>query len=82
MVKHIEDYKRGFDFQGSVSRGNWSEAIAEMGYGAELKEHILKPGQWQIGATGFGKMLSHDDNRTILRKTKKINWNYRNLLLI
>ncbi|RKR14616.1 choline dehydrogenase-like flavoprotein [Maribacter vaceletii] len=69
-----KEYLRGFGFQGGASRGNWSEAIAEMGYGAELKEHILKPGQWQIGATGFGEMLPHDDNRVMLSKTKKDKW--------
>jgi len=69
-----KEYLRGFGFQGGASRGNWSEVIAEMGYGAELKEHILKPGQWQIGATGFGEMLPYDDNRMMLSKTKKDKW--------
>ncbi|WP_298485063.1 GMC family oxidoreductase [uncultured Maribacter sp.] len=69
-----KEYLRGFGFQGGASRGNWSEVIAEMGYGAELKEHILKPGQWQIGATGFGEMLPYDDNRVMLSKTKKDKW--------
>jgi len=56
-----KEYLRGFGYQGSASRGDWTEAVAEMGYGAGLKDAILKPGGWTIGATGFGEMLPHDE---------------------
>lgn len=69
-----KDYIRGFGYQGSASRGDWTEAIAEMGYGGDLKEAILKPGEWQIGATGFGEFLPYDDNRVTLSKTEKDKW--------
>ena len=69
-----KDYIRGFGYQGSASRENWTNAIAEMGYGANLKESILKPGEWQIGATGFGEFLPYDDNRVTLSKTEKDKW--------
>ncbi len=45
-----------------------------MGYGKELKEKILKPGQWQIGVTGFGEFLPYDDNRVTLSPTEKDKW--------
>ncbi|NNE76121.1 MAG: GMC family oxidoreductase [Pricia sp.] len=69
-----KDYLRGFGFQGTASRGDWSESIAEMGYGKEFKERILKPGEWQIGTTGFGEFLPYDDNRVTLSSTKKDQW--------
>jgi choline dehydrogenase-like flavoprotein len=69
-----KDYLRGFGYQGSASRGDWSEAIAEMGYGTALKEEILKPGDWSIGATGFGEMLPYHDNRVRLSPTEKDQW--------
>ena len=69
-----KDYIRGFGYQGSASRENWTNAIAEMGYGANLKESILKPGEWQIGATGFAEFLPYDDNRVTLSKTEKDKW--------
>ncbi|TFG78604.1 MAG: GMC family oxidoreductase [Flavobacteriales bacterium] len=69
-----EGYLRGFGYQGTASRGDWSEAVAEMGYGAGLKESILKPGQWRIGATGFGEFLPYDDNRVTLSPTEKDQW--------
>ena len=39
-----------------------------------LKENILKPGEWQIGATGFGEFLPYDDNRVTLSITEKDKW--------
>ncbi len=69
-----KNYIRGFGYQGSASRGSWTEAVAEMGYGADLKENILKVGSWQIGVTGFGEFLSYDDNRVSLSQTEKDKW--------
>ena len=69
-----EGYLRGFGYQGTASREDWSASIAEMGYGKGLKESILKPGQWQIGVTGFGEFLPYEDNRVTLSTHKKDKW--------
>ena len=69
-----EGYLRGFGYQGGASRGDWSETIAEMGYGKNLKDEILRPGHWTIGVTGFGEFLPHDDNRVTLSPTEKDQW--------
>ncbi len=69
-----KEYLRGFGYQGGASRSDWSEAVAEMGYGESLKKEILKPGQWQIGATGFGEMLPYFENRVRLSPTEKDSW--------
>ena len=69
-----KDFLRGFGYQGGANRTNWSEMVAEMGYGKALKEAILKPGGWEIGMTGFGEMLPHHDNRVTLSNDKKDQW--------
>lgn len=69
-----KEYLRGFGYQGGASRENWTDTVAEMGFGANLKSAILKPGEWQIGATGFGEFLPYDDNRVRLSETKKDKW--------
>ena len=69
-----DGFVRGFGYQGSASREDWSESVAELGYGPALKEAILKPGAWQIGMTGFGEMLPYHDNRVTLSKDKKDKW--------
>ncbi len=68
------EYLRGFGYQGGASRGDWKASVAEMQYGKELKENILKPGPWQIGVTGFGEMLPYEDNRVTLSKTSLDQW--------
>ena len=37
-----EGYIRGFGYQGTASRNDWTEGIAELGFGPELKEKISK----------------------------------------
>ncbi|WP_276389189.1 GMC oxidoreductase [Eudoraea chungangensis] len=69
-----KDYLRGFGYQGSASRQDWTEAVGELGYGKDLKDTILKPGKWTIGVTGFGEFLPYDDNRVTLSETEKDQW--------
>ncbi|MGB5783493.1 MAG: GMC family oxidoreductase, partial [Eudoraea sp.] len=57
-----------------ASREDWTDSVAELRYGKNLKEAVLKPGSWQIGATGFGEMLPYHDNRVTLSVTEKDQW--------
>lgn len=69
-----KDYKRGFGYQGGASRGNWEETVAELAYGKDLKESILKPGGWRMGIGGFGEVLPYQDNRFTLDYDKLDQW--------
>jgi choline dehydrogenase-like flavoprotein len=68
------DYLRGFGYQGSASRQNWSREVAEMNIGADFKDALSEPGPWRIGATAFGEMLPYHDNKIYLDKNKKDKW--------
>ncbi|HET8735730.1 MAG TPA: GMC family oxidoreductase [Pricia sp.] len=70
----MPDYKRGFGYQGGASRGNWEELVAETSYGKDLKEGILKPGEWTMGIQGFGEVLPYEDNRMTLDYEKLDGW--------
>ena len=67
------DYLRGFGYQGGAGRGRGVE-VAEMTFGAALKESLTEPGQWQINLLGFGEMLPDHSNRIYLNKTVKDKW--------
>ena len=69
-----KNYIRGFGYQGSASRKNWKESIAEFGVGTDLKEAILKPGGWTMGVGGFGEILPYSDNRMTLDYEKLDGW--------
>lgn len=68
------DYKRGFGYQGGASRGDWEDTVAELSYGKDLKDAVLKPGGWNFGIMGFGEVLPHEENRFTLDYDKKDAW--------
>ena len=68
------DYLRGFGYQGSASREDWSRAVRELGVGGEFKDAMAQPGRWSIGATAFGEMLPHHDNRISIDHSRKDKW--------
>ena len=69
-----ESFKRGYGYQGGASRGDWSESVAELGYGKDLKEAITEPGDWRIGLTGFGECLPYHENKMTLDYDKPDKW--------
>ena len=68
------DFLRGYGYQGSASRDGWSREIAELNIGGEFKEALTEPGQWKIGATGFGEILPYHENKITLDKNVKDKW--------
>ncbi len=73
------DYLRGFGYQGRGSRTSWQRGIAELGFGADFKNEITKPGPWQMGLTGFGECLPYYENKATLTTEKKDKWGQRTL---
>ena len=69
-----KDFIRGYGYQGGASRNSLSELVAELNYGAELKEEILKPGAWVVGINAFGETLPDHSNRMYLDYDKKDEW--------
>jgi choline dehydrogenase-like flavoprotein len=70
-----KDFLRGYGYQGGGSRSqSWTSKVAEMGYGAEFKNEVLKPGDWSIGLGGFGEVLPYEDNRMTLNYEKLDKW--------
>ncbi|MDA0680638.1 MAG: GMC family oxidoreductase [Proteobacteria bacterium] len=68
------EYLRGFGYQGSASRTGWQRAVRELGVGADFKDGLSQPGEWQIGATAFGEMLPSHDNSIGIDATKTDKW--------
>ena len=58
-----QDFIRGYGYQGGASRKNWFRGIAELGYGSEFKDDLMKPGPWRMGILAFGEMLPYHDNK-------------------
>lgn len=69
-----KDYVRGFGYQGGASRMNWKNSIAELSFGKELKESLVKPGKWRIGMGAFGECLPYHENKMTLNYDKLDSW--------
>ena len=69
-----KDFLRGYGYQGSGSRGSWTENVKEMAYGPEFKEAIMNPGGWNMGLNGFGEVLPYHENRMHLDYEKLDEW--------
>lgn len=68
------DYLRGFGYQGGADRKSWERNVAELSFGAELKEELTKPGPWTMGFGGFGETLPYYDNRMWLDPETPDKW--------
>ena len=68
------DYLRGFGYQGSASREDWSRAVRELGVGGAFKDAMSEPGEWVMGATAFGEMLPNHANRVTIDSNRKDRW--------
>jgi choline dehydrogenase-like flavoprotein len=68
------DYLRGFGYQGGASREGFGREIAELSVGADFKDAICEPGNWNMSILAFGEMLPNHDNKIYLSKEKKDKW--------
>jgi len=69
-----KSFKRGYGYQGGASRSSVSEMVAELKYGPELKEAILKPGEWNVNLLAFGETLPNHENKMYLDYEKLDEW--------
>ena len=69
-----KDFIRGYGFQGAAWRGDHRELIKRTGYGKDLKDAFLTPGDWAMSIQGYGEILPYHDNRIYLDYNKKDKW--------
>lgn len=71
----VQDFVRGYNFQGDGERHEWQDTMHTHGLlGEALKKHIQKPGPWSIWMAAWGECLPNPNNRITLHPTKKDPW--------
>ncbi|WP_339877907.1 GMC family oxidoreductase [uncultured Algoriphagus sp.] len=75
------DYLRGFGYQGGASRSGWTRDVAELNFGAPMKDALTKPGPWSMGITAFGEILPYHENTIKLSDTLKDKWGMEALVM-
>ncbi len=69
-----KDYLRGFGYQGSASRLDWTQAVKELSFGAGLKTDLIAPGPWRFGIGSWGECLPYHANRMYLNQQVRDRW--------
>nr|WP_067055175.1 GMC family oxidoreductase [Mucilaginibacter sp. L294] len=68
------DYLRGFGYQGQAGREAWDRNIAELSIGADLKDALQEPGDWNISIQSFGEVLPYHENKLVMNRDLKDKW--------
>ncbi len=68
------DFLRGYGFQGGAGREGWGRGSSMVGFGAELKHSLRRPGRWTMGIGGFGETLPRYNNYCVLDDSKQDQW--------
>ena len=63
-------FKRGYGYEVYTSRGSWTRGIDSAEFGAQFKNEITRPGQWNLYIEGYGETLPYHDNRMWLSDQK------------
>lgn len=67
-----EDYLRGFAFAAAASRRTGN--TGDQPVGADYKNALTEPGNWDIWMTGMGECLPYYENKVSLSADKKDKW--------
>jgi choline dehydrogenase-like flavoprotein len=68
--KREDKFKRGYGYEVYTSRGSWTRGIGSAEFGADFKNEITRPGQWNLFMEGYGETLAYHDNRMWLSEQR------------
>ena len=68
------DFLRGYAYQGSAFRPDWTRGTLVEGMGADFKHALRRPGPWYMSFGGFGECLPRYDNYVDLDPDRVDAW--------
>jgi len=74
LFKHDRKFRRGYAYEVYVTRADWTRGYSSPGTGAEWKDSLSEPGDWQAAMYAFGECLPDHKNQVRLDETKKDKW--------
>ncbi|MFY0687162.1 MAG: GMC family oxidoreductase [Cyclobacteriaceae bacterium] len=69
-----DEFVRGFGFQGGASRSGWGAGASQEDFGADFKDGLMKPGDWEFFITGFAECLPYHENKVSLDTDNLDKW--------
>ncbi len=74
---NMNNFIRGYGYQGGAGREGWGRTIAEMRntrVGGNVKDALMEPGGWTMGFMGFGEVLPQHKNHMRLDYDNLDQW--------
>ena len=70
----MDNFIRGYGYQGGGGRAGWGHQVAEAEYGAQFKNALATPGDWSFNFSGFGEILPYHENKVELNRDVLDKW--------
>lgn len=80
VYKQEKDFLRGYMLTYDATRPGWNQGNDKEGIGAEWKDKISEPGEWQISMGMQGETIPKYDNHVRLSTTEKDEWGIPQLI--
>ncbi len=74
VKENDRDYLRGFTFENYTSRSDWRRGFHQPGIGAEWKEALSRPGNWNAFFEAYGETLPNIENNVRLSPDQQDKW--------
>jgi choline dehydrogenase-like flavoprotein len=68
------DFLRGYGLQAEAEQMGWERGAIQLGFGAEFKRAISRPGTWQFAFSGYGECLPNHSNFVEIDKNTVDAW--------
>ena len=68
------DFLRGYGLQAYGGRDGWDRGAIHLGFGADFKRDISRPGPWQFIFEGYGECLPNHENFVEIDKNRVDAW--------
>ena len=72
-------FLRGYGLQAEGEREGWERGAVEVGFGADFKRSISRPGSWRFIFEGYGECLPNHENYVEIDKNVVDAWGIPNL---
>jgi choline dehydrogenase-like flavoprotein len=67
-------FTRGYAYEVYTWRDNWTRGVGSAEFGADFKDAMTRPGQWQLYTEGYGETLPNPENRVWLSPDQTDAW--------
>ncbi len=67
-------FARGYGYEVYTNRSSWTRGMDGADFGADFKNAITRPGEWQLYTEGYGETLPNHENRVWITTDDSDRW--------